>query len=162
MSYTAPIKDMMFVMQELAGLDDIAALPGLEEANADTAQAVLEESAKLCGEVLAPLNVEGDRNPSSWKDGKVTATPGFADAFRQFSAGGWQGVQHPVEYEGQGLPKLIATACIEMLNASNLSFALCPLLTDGAIEALLTAGSEAQKQTYVPKLISGEWTGTMN
>ncbi|WP_436972188.1 acyl-CoA dehydrogenase family protein, partial [Paraburkholderia caribensis] len=162
MSYTAPIKDMMFAMQELAGLDDIAALPGFEDANAETAQAVLEESAKLCGEVLAPLNVEGDRNPSSWKDGHVTATPGFADAFRQFAAGGWQGVQHPVEYEGQGLPKLIATACIEMLNASNLSFALCPLLTDGAIEALLTAGSDAQKKTYVPKLISGEWTGTMN
>ncbi|MBN3767204.1 acyl-CoA dehydrogenase N-terminal domain-containing protein, partial [Burkholderia sp. Ac-20365] len=79
MSYTAPVKDMMFVMQELAGLEDIAALPGLEDANSDTAQAVLEESAKLCGEVLAPLNVEGDRNPSSWKDGHVTATPGFAD-----------------------------------------------------------------------------------
>ncbi|WP_143811235.1 acyl-CoA dehydrogenase family protein, partial [Paraburkholderia piptadeniae] len=128
----------------------------------EAAQAVIEESAKLCGEVLAPLNVEGDRNPSSWKDGVVTATPGFADAFRQFAAGGWQGVQHPVEYEGQGLPKLIAAACIEMLNASNLSFALCPLLTDGAIEALLTAGSEEQKRAYVPKLISGEWTGTMN
>jgi alkylation response protein AidB-like acyl-CoA dehydrogenase len=162
MSYTAPIKDMLFVMKELAGLEDIATLPGFEDANLDTAQAVLEESAKLCGEVLAPLNVEGDRNPSSWKDGVVTATPGFKDAFRQFGEGGWQGVQHPVEYEGQGLPKLIATACIEMLNASNLSFALCPLLTDGAIEALLTAGTEAQKQTYVPKLISGEWTGTMN
>jgi alkylation response protein AidB-like acyl-CoA dehydrogenase len=123
---------------------------------------VLEESAKLCGEVLAPLNVEGDRNPSSWKDGKVTATPGFADAFRQFAEGGWQGVQHPLDYEGQGLPKLIGTPCVEMLNASNLSFALCPLLTDGAIEALLTAGTEAQKQAYVPKLISGDWTGTMN
>ncbi|MEM5382398.1 acyl-CoA dehydrogenase [Paraburkholderia phymatum] len=162
MSYTAPIKDMMFVMRELAGLDDVAELPGFEEAGLETAQAVIEESAKLCGEVLAPLNVEGDRNPSSWKDGVVTATPGFADAFRQFAAGGWQGVQHPVEYEGQGLPKLIAAACIEMLNASNLAFALCPLLTDGAIEALLTAGSEEQKRTYVPKLISGEWTGTMN
>ncbi len=160
--YSAPIKDMLFVMKELAGLEHIATLPGFEDANLDTAQAVLEESAKLCGEVLAPLNVEGDRNPSSWKDGVVTATPGFKEAFRQFSVGGWQGVQHPVDYEGQGLPKLIATACIEMLNASNLSFALCPLLTDGAIEALLTAGSEAQKQTYVPKLISGEWTGTMN
>jgi len=162
MSYTAPIKDMLFVMKELAGLDQIAALPGFDDASADTAQAVLEESAKLCGEVLAPLNAEGDRNPSSWHDGKVTATPGFADAFRQFSAGGWQGLQHPVDYEGQGLPKLIATPCIEMLNAANLSFALCPLLTDGAIEALLTAGSEAQKQTYVPRLISGAWTGTMN
>ncbi|MBV8626856.1 MAG: acyl-CoA dehydrogenase [Paraburkholderia sp.] len=162
MSYTAPVKDMLFVMKELAGLESIATLPGFEDANLDTAQAVLDESAKLCGEVLAPLNVEGDRNPSSWKDGVVTATPGFADAFRQFAEGGWQGVQHPVEYDGQGLPKLIATPCMEMLNASNLSFALCPLLTDGAIEALLTAGSEAQKQTYVPKLISGEWTGTMN
>ncbi|TXC82993.1 acyl-CoA dehydrogenase [Paraburkholderia azotifigens] len=162
MTYIAPVKDMLFVLEELSGIDEIAKLPGFEEAGLETAQAVLEESSKLCGEVLAPLNVEGDRNPSSWKDGKVTATPGFADAFRQFAAGGWQGVQHPVEYEGQGLPKLIATACIEMLNASNLSFALCPLLTDGAIEALLTAGSEEQKQTYVPRLISGEWTGTMN
>ncbi|RZF29440.1 acyl-CoA dehydrogenase [Paraburkholderia sp. UYCP14C] len=162
MSYTAPIKDMLFVMKELAGLEDIAKLPGFEDANLDTAQAVLDESAKLCGEVLAPLNVDGDRNPSSWKDGVVTATPGFKDAFRQFSEGGWQGVQHPLDYEGQGLPKLIGTPCVEMLNASNLSFALCPLLTDGAIEALLTAGSEAQKQTFVPKLISGEWTGTMN
>ncbi|SDQ75512.1 hypothetical protein SAMN05443245_2634 [Paraburkholderia fungorum] len=162
MSYTAPIKDMLFVMKELAGLEEIATLPGFEDANLDTAQAVLEESAKLCGEVLAPLNVEGDRNPSSWKDGVVMATPGFKEAFRQFSEGGWQGVQHPLDYEGQGLPKLIGTPCVEMLNASNLSFALCPLLTDGAIEALLTAGTEAQKQTYVPKLISGEWTGTMN
>ncbi|EIF35144.1 acyl-CoA dehydrogenase, partial [Burkholderia sp. Ch1-1] len=160
--YSAPIKDMLFVMKELAGLEHIATLPGFEDANLDTAQAVLEESAKLCSEVLAPLNVEGDRNPSSWKDGVVTATPGFREAFRQFGEGGWQGVQHPLDYDGQGLPKLIATACIEMLNASNLSFALCPLLTDGAIEALLTAGSEEQKQTYVPKLISGEWTGTMN
>ncbi|MGC2039124.1 acyl-CoA dehydrogenase [Paraburkholderia caledonica] len=162
MSYTAPIKDMLFVMKELADIEQIATLPGFEDANLDTAQAVLEESAKLCGEVLAPLNVEGDRNPSSWKDGVVTATPGFKEAFRQFGDGGWQGVQHPADYEGQGLPKLIATACIEMLNASNLSFALCPLLTDGAIEALLTAGTDAQKQTYVPKLVSGEWTGTMN
>ncbi|WP_176061911.1 acyl-CoA dehydrogenase N-terminal domain-containing protein, partial [Paraburkholderia phymatum] len=162
MSYIAPVKDMLFVLEELSGIDEIAQLPGFEEAGLETAQAVLEESSKLCGEVLAPLNVEGDRNPSTWKDGKVTASPGFADAFRQFAAGGWQGVQHPAEYEGQGLPKLIGTACIEMLNASNLAFALCPLLTDGAIEALLTAGSEEQKQTYVPRLISGDWTGTMN
>jgi len=162
MSYSAPIKDMMFVLRELAGLEDIANLPGFEHATLDTVQAVLEESAKLCGEVLAPLNVEGDRNPSRWSDGVVSATPGFRDAFRQFAEGGWQGVQHPVDYDGQGLPKLVATPCGEMLNASNLSFALCPLLTDGAIEALLTAGSEEQKQTYLPMLISGQWTGTMN
>ncbi|AOJ76963.1 acyl-CoA dehydrogenase [Burkholderia ubonensis] len=162
MSYTAPVKDMLFVLKELAGIDAVAQLPGFEDAGFDTAQAVLDESAKFCGEVLAPLNVDGDRDPSSWKDGAVSATPGFKDAFRQFVEGGWQGLQHPAEYDGQGLPKLIATPCIEMLNAANLSFALCPLLTDGAIEALLTAGTDEQKQRYVPKLISGEWTGTMN
>ncbi|WP_186074441.1 acyl-CoA dehydrogenase [Burkholderia gladioli] len=162
MSYIAPVKDMLFVMKELAGIDDVAKLPGFEDAGFDTAQAVLDESAKFCGEVLAPLNVEGDKQPSSWSHGAVTATAGFGEAFRQFVAGGWQGLQHPTEYDGQGLPKLIATPCIEMLNASNLSFALCPLLTDGAIEALLTAGTDEQKSRYVPKLISGEWTGTMN
>src|ERR1700756_6063003 len=162
MTYKAPVKDMLFDIRHLGDIDEIAKMPGFDEAGFETAAAVLEECAKFNEGVVAPLNVEGDRNPSSWKDGVVTATPGFKDAFRQFGEGGWQGVQHPVDYEGQGLPKLIATACIEMLNASNLSFALCPLLTDGAIEALLTAGTEAQKQTYVPKLISGEWTGTMN
>jgi len=162
MSYHAPVKDMLFVMKELADIEGISALPGFEDASFDTARAVLEEAARFNGEVVAPLNVEGDRNPSAWKDGAVITTPGFKEAFRQFGEGGWQGVLHPVEYDGQGLPKLIATPCIEMLNAANLSFALCPLLTDGAIEALLTAGTEEQKQLYVPKLISGEWTGTMN
>jgi 3-(methylthio)propanoyl-CoA dehydrogenase len=162
MSYNAPVKDMLFVMKELAGIDQVAQLPGFEDAGYETAAAVLEESAKFCGEVLAPLNVEGDKNPSSWKDGVVTATPGFKEAFKQFAEGGWQGLQHPTEYDGQGLPKLIGTACGEMLTSANLSFALCALLTDGAIEALLTAGSDAQKALYVPKLISGEWTGTMN
>ncbi|MCG5074534.1 acyl-CoA dehydrogenase [Paraburkholderia tagetis] len=160
--YNAPISDMLFAMKELAGLEEIAALPGGEDVTPETVQAVLQEAAKLCEEVLAPLNVEGDRNPSRWENGNVHTTPGFADAFRQYVAGGWQGVQHPQEYEGQGLPKLVGTPCMEMLNAANLSFALCPLLSDGAIEALLTAGSEEQKQRYVPKLISGEWTGTMN
>ncbi|MDB5836562.1 MAG: acyl-CoA dehydrogenase [Caballeronia sp.] len=162
MSYRAPVKDMLFVMKELADIESIAALPGFEDASLDTAQAVLEEAARFNNEVVAPLNFEGDKNPSFWKNGEVTTTPGFKEAFRQFGEGGWQGVLHPVEYEGQGLPKLIATPCIEMLNAANLSFALCPLLTDGAIEALLTAGTEEQKQLYVPKLSSGEWTGTMN
>ncbi|MDR5814094.1 MULTISPECIES: acyl-CoA dehydrogenase [unclassified Caballeronia] len=162
MSYHAPLKDMLFVMKELADIDGIAALPGHEDAGFETAQAVVEEAARFCGEVIAPLNVAGDREPSAWANGEVTTTPGFKQAFRQFAEGGWQGVVHPADFGGQGLPKLIATPCIEMLNSANLSFALCPLLTDGAIEALLTAGSDAQKARYLPKFISGEWTGTMN
>jgi alkylation response protein AidB-like acyl-CoA dehydrogenase len=162
MSYSAPLKDMLFAINELAGLERVSTLPGFEDATLETAQAVLEEAARFNADVLAPLNFEGDKNPSSWKDGVVTSAPGFKEAFRQFAEGGWQGVVHPTEYGGQGLPKLLATPCMEMLNAANLSLALCPLLTDGAIEALLTAGSEEQKQRYVPKLISGEWTGTMN
>ena len=162
MTYRAPLKDMLFVMKELAGLEAVARLPGFEDAGLDTAAAVLEECAKLNQDVIAPLNWEGDKHPSSFKDGVVTTTPGFKEAFRQFGAGGWQGLHHPVDFGGQGLPKLIHAACIEMLNSANLSFALCPLLTDGAIEALLTAGSDELKARYLPKMIDGSWTGTMN
>ena len=162
MSYTAPVKDMLFCMKELADLEAIAGLPGLEAAGLETAQAVLEECARFSGEVLAPLNREGDIHPSTWKSGAVTTTPGFKQAFRQFGEGGWQGLQHPLEFGGQGLPKTIGAACIEMINSANLSFALCPLLTDGAIEALLTAGTPEQQERFIPKMISGEWTGTMN
>ncbi|MED5619258.1 acyl-CoA dehydrogenase [Ideonella sp. BN130291] len=162
MSYRAPVKDMLFGMKELANIDALTKLPGFEEAGVDTAQAVLEECARFNEGVVAPLNFEGDKNPSSWKDGEVTTTPGFKDAFRQFGEGGWQGLQHPGEFGGQGLPKTIGAACIEMINSANLSFALCPLLTDGAIEALLTAGSDELRTIYIPKMISGEWTGTMN
>ena len=162
MSYVAPVKDMLFCMKELAGLEAIAAMPGFEDAGLDTAEAVLEECANFNQGVLAPLNAEGDRNPSSLKDGKVTTSPGFKEAFRQFGEGGWQGMQHPAKFGGQGLPKTIGAACIEMLNSANMSFALCPLLTDGAIEALLTAGTPEQQALYLPKMISGTWTGTMN
>ena len=162
MSYRAPVKDMMFVMTELAGLDEVAQIPGFEDFGAETAQAVLEECAKLNEDVIAPLNWAGDQSPSAWKDGAVTTTPGFKEAFRQFAQGGWQGLQHPGEFGGQGLPKTIGAACIEMLNSANMSFALCPLLTDGAIEALLTAGSPELQQAYIPKMIEGAWTGTMN
>ena len=162
MTYRAPVKDMLFAMRELAGIDAVAQLPGFEDAGYETAQAVLEECAKLNEDVVAPLNVDGDLNPSSFKEGSVHATPGFKNAFQQFTQGGWQGLHHPTDFGGQGLPKLIHAACQEMVNAANLSFALCPLLTDGAIEALLTAGSDEQKATYIPKLIDGTWTGTMN
>ena len=162
MTYRAPIKDMLFTMEELAGIDVVASLPGFTDAGLDTAQAVLEECARLNEGVIAPLNHEGDRNPSTWRDGAVTTTPGFKDAFRQFADGGWQGLQHPVALGGQGLPKLIGAACNEINNSANLSFALCPLLTDGAIEALLTAGTPDQQEQYIPKMIGGDWTGTMN
>jgi hypothetical protein len=162
MSYKAPVKDMLFDIRHLAGIAEIAKMPGFEEAGDETAAAVLEECAKFNEGIVAPLNVTGDRNPSSWKDGKVTTTPGFKEAFRQFAEGGWQGLQHPAEFGGQGLPKTIGAACGEMLNSANLSFALCPLLTDGAIEALLTAGSDELKSTFLEKMIGGEWTGTMN
>ncbi|MDP2442623.1 acyl-CoA dehydrogenase [Rhodoferax sp.] len=162
MSYIAPVKDMLFNIEHLAGIDQIAQLPGMEDAGLETAQAVLEEAAKFCEGVLAPLNWEGDKNPSTWKDGVVTAAPGFKEAFKQYTEAGWQGLQHPIDFGGQGLPKTIGSAVGEMQNAANLSFALCPLLTDGAIEALLTAGSPELNAIYLEKLVSGEWTGTMN
>ena len=162
MSYTAPIKDMLFNMQHLAALDEIAKIPGFEDAGMETAQAVLEECARFNQDVLAPLNWEGDKHPSFWKDGVVTTTTGFKQAYQQYAEGGWQGLQHPTDMGGQGLPKTIGAACGEILNSANMSFALCPLLTDGAIEALLTAGSDELKATYLHKLVSGEWTGTMN
>ncbi|MBP7545163.1 MAG: acyl-CoA dehydrogenase [Acidovorax sp.] len=162
MSYQAPVKDMLFAIEHLANIQQVAQIPCFEDAGLDTAAAVLEECAKFNEGVVAPLNWEGDKNPSSWKDGVVTTTPGFAQAYRQFAEGGWQGLQHPLDFGGQGLPKTIGAACMEMLNSANLSFALCPLLTDGAIEALLTAGSDELKAIYLEKLVSGEWTGTMN
>jgi len=162
MTYSAPVKDMMFVMRELAALEEIQRLPGCEDATDETVAAVLEENARFMTEVVAPLNWTGDIKPATWSNGEVTTTPGFKEAFRQFVEAGWQGVQHPQQYGGQGLPKLVATACTEMLQSANLSFALCPLLTDGAIEALLTAGSEELRDKYVAKLVDGTWTGTMN
>ncbi|MDB5743091.1 MAG: acyl-CoA dehydrogenase domain protein [Polaromonas sp.] len=162
MSYKAPLKDMLFDIKHLARIDQVAQMPGFEDAGFDTAEAVLEECAKFNEGVLSPLNWEGDKNPSSFQSGVVTTTPGFKDAFRQYVEGGWQGLQHPADFGGQGLPKTIGAACGEMLNSANMSFALCPLLSDGAIEALLTAGSDELKAVYLEKLVSGQWTGTMN
>ncbi|MDP5009250.1 MAG: acyl-CoA dehydrogenase family protein, partial [Glaciimonas sp.] len=162
MPYVAPLKDMLFVLNELAGMQQVAQLPGCEDATAETVEAVLQEHAKFCSEVIAPLNRAGDVEPSYWHDGQVTTTKGFKEAFKAFGEAGWMGLQHPAEFGGQGLPKTVATPCLEMLNAANLSFALCPLLSDGAIEALITAGTDEQKQTYLENLISGKWTGTMN
>jgi 3-(methylthio)propanoyl-CoA dehydrogenase len=162
MSYIAPLKDMLFNIEHLARIDQIAQIPGFEDAGLETALAVLEECAKLNQDVISPLNWEGDKNPSFHNGSGVTTTPGFKEAYLQYAQGGWQGLQHPADFGGQGLPKTIGAACGEMLNSANMAFALCPLLTDGAIEALLTAGSDELKATYLEKLISGQWTGTMN
>ncbi len=162
MPYTAPLKDMLFDIEHLARIGDIARLPPFADAGLDTAEAVLHECARFNQDVVAPLNAPGDRQPSFFRDGEVTTTDGFKDAYAQYVSGGWQGLQQPAEFGGQGLPKTIGAACREMLNSANMSFALCPLLSDGATEALLMAGSEELKATYLDKLVSGEWTGTMN
>ena len=162
MSYKAPVKDMLFNIEHLARIDQVAQMPGFEDAGLETAQAVLEECARFNEEVVAPLNFEADKAPSSHSGTSVTTSKGFKEAYKQYTEGGWQGLQHPADFGGQGLPKTIGSACGEILNSANLSFALCPLLTDGAIEALLTAGGDELKATYLEKLISGEWTGTMN
>jgi len=164
MTYHAPVKEMLFVMQALADLAKVVQYPAYAEAGADAelAPAVLEEAAKFNETVIAPLNWAGDKNPSTWNNGTVTMTAGFKEALKQYAEAGWQGVIHPALYGGQGLPKLIATPCLEMVNAANLSFALCPLLTDGAIEALLIAANDDLKAQYLPAMISGAWAGTMN
>ena len=162
MEYTAPLKDILFTVKYVAALNRVQQLPNCEEATEETVQAILEENARFCGEVIAPLNWSGDQNHGSWKDGQVLTSPGFKEAYQAYVQAGWQGLQHDTAYGGQGLPKLLATPCIEMLNAANMSFALCPLLTDGAIEALSLAGNAEQKKTYLTKLISGQWAGTMN
>ena len=142
MSYTAPVKDMLFCMKELADLEAIAQLPGFEEAGLETAQAVLEECARFNEErARAAESSKATRDRRRWKDGVVTTTPGFKQAFRAVRRRRLAGPAAPGDFGGQGLPKTIGAACIEMINSANLSFALCPLLTDGAIEALLTAGS---------------------
>ena len=160
--YVAPLKDMQFVLNELAGLDQVARLPGCEDVSVDLVEQILEESGKFCGEVLSPLNQSGDAEGSKWDNGRVTTPKGFVAAYKQFVEGGWNALQFPPEFGGQGLPKLVATPVMEMWKSANLSFSLCPLLTGGAIEALLLRGADGLKQTFLPKMVEGNWTGTMN
>jgi hypothetical protein len=162
MQYVAPLKDMLFTIEHLAGLDSVVQMDGFEDSGITTVNAVLSECARVNQEVIAPLNAIGDRNPATLADGVVKMTPGFQEAFRQFADAGWLGVQHPVEFGGQGLPGVVGAACSEMANSANLSFALSALLSDSAIAALLTCGSEAMQEVYVHRLVSGQWAGTMN
>ncbi len=160
--YAAPLKDIRFAMQDLAALDQIVALPGCQEATPDVVDAILEEAAKFAGGVLSPLNQVGDKEGARWKDTVVTTSPGFKQAYRQFVDNGWNALGCDPEFGGQGLPRLLSTAVSEMWKASNHAFSLCPMLTQGAIEALMIAGSDEQKAAYLPNLVSGEWAGTMN
>jgi acyl-CoA dehydrogenase len=161
-TYLAPVRDMRFVINELAGLSALQQLPGFEEATPELVDAVLEEAAKLATEVLAPLNKTGDAQGARLDAGSVVAADGFAAAYRKFVEGGWNGLGGDPEFGGQGLPSLVLAAAVEMWNSANMSFALCPLLTIGAMEAIKAHGSDEQKARYLPRLVTGEWTGTMN
>jgi alkylation response protein AidB-like acyl-CoA dehydrogenase len=161
-TYQAPLKDMRFVLNELAGLSEVAKLPGYQDATPDTVDAILEEASKFASEVLDPINYSGDQEGSEWNDGAVTTPTGFKQAYRQYVQSGWGALPFDAHWGGQGLPKLVATAVEEMFTSSNMSFSLCPLLTQGAIHALELCGAEALKRTYLGKMVEGLWTGTMN
>ena len=162
-TYTAPMKDMQFVLHELAGLDAIARLPGYGDVSTELVDAVLEGAATFSGEVWGPLNKVGDQQGlKRHDDGRVTTPKGFVEAYAKFVESGWNGLRFDPAFGGQGLPKLVDTAVMEMWNASNMAFSMAPLLTQGAIEAVFLRGSDAQKQRYLHKMVSGEWTGTMN
>jgi acyl-CoA dehydrogenase len=162
-TYHAPLADMQFVLNELAGLAQVASLPGFEDATPDTVTAILEEASRFATEVLDPLNASGDREGSKLlADGTVRTPAGFKDAYRQFAENGWNGLTKPSAYGGQHLPQLVATPIEEMWHAANMAFDLCPLLTQGAIDAIELCGTPEQKTRFLPPMVSGAWTGTMN
>ena len=160
-AYQAPLRDLVFNVREIADLDAVAKLPGYEESS-DLLEAIVEEAANFATKVLDPINATGDREGSHFDAGAVTTPKGFKEAFKQFADAGWIGLPMPTEYGGQGLPQLLGTAALEMWQASNMAFSNGPLLNQGAIEAILLCGTDEQKQTFIPKLVSGEWTGTMD
>jgi alkylation response protein AidB-like acyl-CoA dehydrogenase len=162
MTYTAPLADMRFALREVAGLAEVAALPGYEHATDETVDAVLEEAAKLAGNGLAPLNRDGDKVGSKLENGVVRTPPGFTGIYQEFVGGGWNSLPFDPEFGGQGMPWLLAATVQEMWQAANMGFGLVLLLNQGAIDAIHHHGSPEQKATYLPKMISGEWTGTMN
>ena len=161
MTYRAPVDDIVFALKTAAGLPDLIA-SGVIEVDEDTVRAVIDEAGRFASEVLDPLNAPGDRIGSRLVDGKVVTPPGWKEAYQAFAEGGWAALPCPTEHGGQGLPEMVSVAACEIWNSANLSFGLCPLLTQGAIDALAAHGSEALKKIYMAKMVSGEWTGTMN
>ena len=162
MAYNAPVDDISHALNHMAGLDRLQDVEGITAFDDDLASAILEEAGKLARDVLAPLNTTGDREGSVLTEDGVRAATGFREAYEQFREGGWMGLAFPEEWGGQGLPKAVALAVMEMVHGANMAFGLAPMLSFGAIEALLAHGSDEQKQMYLPRLISAEWTGTMN
>jgi acyl-CoA dehydrogenase len=162
MSYTAPVKDMRFVIEHVVGSEAIAELPGYADATPDIIDAVLDQAGKFASDVLAPLNVVGDQQGAKWTEEGVVTPDGWKDAYQQFSEAGWNSLAFDPEYGGQGMPGLLSAAVQEMWHSSNMAFGLCPLLTQGAVHAINSHASDQLKQTYLEKMISGEWTGTMN
>ncbi|NJC41943.1 hypothetical protein GGQ87_002238 [Brevundimonas alba] len=161
MTYRAPVRDLIFTLTEVAGVDAVAATGAFPDYDAEVMAAVLEAAGQFSEGVLAPLNRIGDQKGSLYANGAVTAAPGFADAYRQFAEGGWTGLSAPAHAGGQQLPKALELAAFETVHAANMAFGLCPMLSLAAIEALEAVGTEAQKATYLTKLVSGEWTGAM-
>jgi alkylation response protein AidB-like acyl-CoA dehydrogenase len=162
MTYQVPVDDIVYALKTAAGLDDLIERNILEGVDEDTIRAVIGEAGKFAAEVLEPLSAPGDRAGSKLVDGKVVTPPGWKEAYQQFAAGGWGALAAPEEWGGQNLPHVIATAAGEVWNSSNLAFGLCPLLTHGAVDAIEAQGSDELKRLYLPKMVSGEWTGTMN
>ena len=160
--YRAPLRELRFVIEELLGTAQLASFPGLAEYSDELAASVLEEAARFAQGVLDPLNKPGDTHGARWTADGVMSAPGFRDAYQQFAAGGWTQLGTAVEYGGQLVPQVLVTAVQELWASSNLAFKLCPMLTHGAVHALELSGSPAQKQQFLPKMISGEWTGTMD
>ena len=159
--YTPPLRDIQFVLRHLAGLEEITRLPSWDGTDPETLEAILSEGGKFAAEILAPLNSSGDREGAVWRDGEVWMPAGFRDAYAAFVRDGWNGIACEPEYGGHGMPKLVTTALREMWNSASIAFALCPALNTGAIEAMSLCASAELKHTFLPKMVSGEWTGAM-
>ncbi|MEM8616932.1 MAG: acyl-CoA dehydrogenase family protein, partial [Pseudomonadota bacterium] len=161
MAYDAPVSDIAFVLEKLAGLPGLEGNAAFESYDPDLIAPILEEAGKLTRDVIAPLNQTGDKAGAQLTEDGVKPAPGFAEAYEAFREGGWMGLSVPEEWGGQGLPKVLGLAVMEMLHGANMAFGLCPMLSFGAIEALLAHGTDEQKVKYLPKLVSADWTGTM-